>query len=166
VPLEHPSSPRGALVHAWVGFLSRWEWDCFGTFTVDPSRMLNELTMHRTWEYYIRRLNRTLYGRDWEKKIQDGIRGVNWVRAIEYSKKGVPHYHALLGNVGTLAPRELQGRWSTLAGFAKINPVRDKNAAYTYCAKYVLKGGGIDVGGGMHQAFVESDHGPDSAFSR
>lgn len=161
MPREHPPSPRGALVHAWAEFLSRWEWEWFGTFTVDPSRALNELSLHRTWNFFINRMNRTLYGPRYPKKIGHGV---NWVRATEYTKKGVPHYHALIGYVGKTDRQEVQERWWKVAGFAKIGRIRDAPSAYTYCAKYVLKGGGLDIGGPMKPRGVEDDNEPALPF--
>jgi hypothetical protein len=94
-------------------------------------------------------INRELYGRRWRKRGQ----GVRWVRAMEMQRRGVPHFHALLGGDGLDELRRLSymDRWNQLAGFAKIEPPKDGGAVRGYCAKYVAKGGELDLGGpGMH----------------
>ena len=37
--------------------------------------------------------------------------------------------------------------WNELAGYARIEPPRDSSAVHSYVAKYVVKGGEIDIGG-------------------
>lgn len=36
-------------------------------------------------------------------------------------------------------------RWSTLAGFARIEEIKDRNAVDRYVTKYVVEGGQIDL---------------------
>ena len=37
--------------------------------------------------------------------------------------------------------------WFDLAGIARIEPPRSSEAVRAYCAKYIVKGGEIDLGG-------------------
>jgi hypothetical protein len=38
-------------------------------------------------------------------------------------------------------------RWDELAGYARIEPIRDRTAVRRYVSKYVVKGGELDLGG-------------------
>ncbi len=101
---------------------------------------------------FIGEINRELYGPRWRERGQ----GVRWVRAMEMQRRGVLHFHALLGGerVDELRRLLLMDRWNQLAGFARIEAPRSGRAVRSYCAKYVTKGGGgeLDLGGpGMHE---------------
>jgi hypothetical protein len=37
--------------------------------------------------------------------------------------------------------------WQELAGYARIEPIRDRTAVRRYVSKYVVKGGELDLGG-------------------
>lgn len=131
------------LILAWTEFLSRWEWDWFLTLTfrdeVHPERA------DKLFRVFVSQINRELFGNRWYKH-GDGIR---WVRALEMQRRGVIHYHALFGGAGLSDVRRLfwMDRWFELAGIARIEPPRDRGAVHSYVAKYVVKGGEIDIGG-------------------
>jgi hypothetical protein len=71
------------------------------------------------------------------------------VCAWEYQRRGVVHIHALLGDVGGLNVRarrlDWKDRWDTLAGFAKVEAIRQQDSVQRYCTKYIAKGGRIDL---------------------
>jgi hypothetical protein len=81
------------------------------------------------------------------------------VRALEYQRRGVIHYHALIGGSrlaradGRLAfaeRRVWEREWLELGtGYARLEQPRSIGNVAGYCAKYVAKGGEIDLGGAI-----------------
>jgi hypothetical protein len=128
---------------AWADFLARFEWTWFCTLTfresVHPEKAAK--LFHVWWCM----MNQRLYGRRWRQKG----RCVRWARAIEYQKRNVLHYHALIGGKGSprLVAREFEEAWWNLAGICRMSPVESQGAALAYVSKYVSKGGEIDLGG-------------------
>ena len=144
-----PSIPSNSesTVQAWRQFLSRFpmQWFCTFTFTenVHPERA------GKLFRLFIRRLNRHLYGSHCERR---GIPGVFWVLASEYQRRGVLHFHALIGDVEDLNTRarrlDWMDRWHAFgppAGFARIEAITSQDAVRSYTTKYVAKGGQIDL---------------------
>lgn len=129
---------------AWAAFLERQPWDWFCTLTFRGDAVHPEAADKR-FRMWLSKVNRELYGPRWWKHGQ----GVRWVRALEMQRRGVLHYHALIGGAGVDELRRLvwMDEWNRLAGFARIEPPRDGEAVRRYCAKYVAKGGEIDLGG-------------------
>ena len=84
-----------------------------------------------------------LYGHRWHKKGE----GIRWVRALEYQKRDVIHYHALMAGVQDLRRLTWMDRWHELAGYARIEKIDTADAVVRYVSKYVVKGGEIDLGG-------------------
>jgi len=70
---------------------------------------------------------------------------VQWVRALEYQRRGVIHYHALLAGVQELRRLSWMDLWNELAGYARIEPIRDGSVVRRYVSKYVAKGGELDL---------------------
>jgi hypothetical protein len=132
------------LAESWTSFLSRYHWDWFCTFTFREAP--HPEAADKLFRFWLSELNRSLYGRRWAAH-PDG--GVYWVRALEWQKRDVLHYHALLGDVKDLneSAKRLHwmDRWNELAGFAKIEVPHGRGAVAAYVAKYVAKGGEIDV---------------------
>lgn len=136
-------SGSNSLRDAWIEFLSRYpmQWFCTLTFadSVHPERAF------KTFRKWVNELNRSLYGRRWHERGQ----GVYWVLAWEYQARGVLHFHALLGDTEDLNNRARRltwmDRWSDMAGFARIEDIKDRAAVDRYVTKYVVKGGQIDV---------------------
>jgi hypothetical protein len=104
----------------------------------------------------ISQANRVLYGVRWHKHGE----GIRWVRALEYQKRDVIHYHALLAGVQDLRRLYWMDRWHELAGYARIEPIDSAAAVARYVSKYVVKGGEIDMGGplvpGSYPLFPEA----------
>ncbi len=134
---------QSRIVCAWVDYLSQWEWDWFCTLTFRNE--VHPEAAAKRFAVFVSKINRAMFGPRWWKK-GDGAR---WVRALEYQRRGVIHYHALLGGVGLSEMRRFQWihTWHELAGYARIEPPRDGRAVHRYCSKYVAKGGEIDIGG-------------------
>ena len=91
----------------------------------------------------ISQANRVLFGVRWHKHGA----GLRWVRALEYQKRDVIHYHALMAGVQDLRRLTWMDRWHELAGYARIEPIESTAAVSRYVSKYVVKGGEIDMGG-------------------
>ena len=136
-----------ALAQAWREFISRFpmQWFCTFTFTEDvhPERA------GKLFRLFIRQLNRELYGSHFERR---GREGVFWVLAWEYQRRGVLHFHALLGDVEDLNVRARRLDWmdhwqgyGPPAGFARIEAIESQDAVRDYVTKYVTKGGQIDL---------------------
>jgi hypothetical protein len=87
-----PLTPKQRLADNWVEFITNledWEWFCHFTFKepVHPEQA------NKRYLRFIRDLNRHLFGR----KYGDYGQGVSWVRALEWQKRDVVHFHCLIG---------------------------------------------------------------------
>jgi len=133
---------------AWQEFLGRWEWDWFCTFTFRGESVHPEKA-DKAFRHFVNIINRTLYGSRWFEH-GDGIR---WLRALEIQRRGVIHYHALLGDHKLHDLRRLtyMDKWDEIAGFARIEAIRSSVAVMRYVSKYVLKDGEIELGGPLRR---------------
>lgn len=138
--------PPASLAEAWSIFLSRYTWDWFCTFTFrEPT---HPEAAAKAFRYFTNELNKRVHGRNWQKR-QDG--GVYWVRALEWQRRDVLHYHALMGDVEDLNARTRRLEWMDWwnlpqhFGFAKIELPIARVAVANYVSKYVTKGGEVDV---------------------
>lgn len=140
--VEHLSKKQ--LREGWAEFLGRWEWDWFCTLTFRGTAVHPETAAKKS-RLWLSKINRELFGSRWWKKN----RGVFWVRALEMQKRNVLHYHMLLRGAGLKNLRRLywMDEWNKIAGYARIEKPRETEAVRRYCAKYVAKGGEIDLGG-------------------
>ena len=141
---DSPAPSTDALTEGWSNFLGRWSWDWFATLTFRGDAVHPEAADKR-FRVWTSKINRTLYGPRWFKHEK----GVRWVRALEHQRRGVIHFHALLGadRLADLRRLSWMDEWNDIAGFARIEPPRNSEAVRDYCAKYVVKGGVIDLGG-------------------
>ena len=138
-----PKSQKQILRDAWVTFLTAYEFQWFATFTFE-TKVHPEAALKR-WRFFTNQLNRSLYGRRWQRKVHGGI---HWILGIEFQKRGVIHFHALMGSAEDLnqQARRLSWMdyWNELAGFARIDAIRSNEAALRYVTKYVVKDGEIE----------------------
>ncbi len=132
---------RAGLRDAWIALLGRWEWEWFCTFTFRD--LVHPEAADKRFRVLISQANRVLYGHRWHKQG----RSLRWVRALEYQKRDVIHYHALMAGVQDLRRLTWMDRWHELAGYARIEPIESSAAVARYVSKYVVKGGEIDLGG-------------------
>jgi hypothetical protein len=141
--LSYHDTIRDASVlrDAWIVFLGRWTWQWFCTFTF--REIVHPESADKRFRLFVSMVNRELYGTRWHKK---GL-GVQWVWALEYQRRGVIHYHALVAGVQDLRRLTWMDIWQELAGYARIEPIRDRTAVRRYVSKYVVKGGELDLGG-------------------
>jgi hypothetical protein len=133
--------PMRALQDAWIGFLRQWAWQWFCTFTFRD--MVHPESAEKRFRPFVSKINRELYGPRWFKKGK----GILWVRALEFQRRGVIHYHAMFAGVQDLRRLTWMDIWNELAGFARIEAIRDTTAVRRYVSKYVVKGGELDLGG-------------------
>ena len=140
-PAQATLVDHAALRDAWIALLGRWEWEWFCTFTFRD--LVHPEAADKRFRVLISQANRVLFGVRW---AQYG-RGLRWVRALEYQKRDVIHYHALLAGVEDLRRLYWMDRWHELAGYARIEPIESAAAVSRYVSKYVVKGGEIELGG-------------------
>ena len=152
------------LHRGWTTLLGRYRWMWFCTMTFRDS--IHPEAADKLFRLFASKLNRALFGPRWHEKSHVTL---YWARGIEYQKRGVLHFHALLGcrgkNLNHFAVRKYwESVWNDLAGYARIEVVRSERDAARYVTKYVSKGGqidlspNIDVGGvPAQEAFLRPD---------
>ena len=154
----HPNNTNStqSLSEAWLNLISRYDWDWYVTHTfredVYPERA------DKLWRVWCSKINTALYGNHWHKKVKRGtVPGVYWVRAIEYQKRGVLHFHGLVKGVQGMNQFIWMNEWLNLdgkglteglTGMSRIHPYENfnkQNYIIQYISKYVSKGGEIDL---------------------
>jgi hypothetical protein len=140
-PTDSPVSAGRALQEAWINWLGQWRWEWYCTLTFRDE--VHPEAAEKRFRTFVKHINRSLYGPRWYKHGQ----GIRWVRALEYQRRGVIHFHALLAGADDLPPRRWTATWHELAGFAKIEPIESPAAVLHYVSKYVIRGGELDLGG-------------------
>jgi hypothetical protein len=129
------------LQKAWIQFLNQYPWAWFATLTFHHD--VHPEQADKRFYRWIREINESIHGRRYREK---GL-GIIYTKAIEYQKRGVLHFHALMG------PDDLNSRnhfdymnlwYNEGNGFARIYPYAPEKAEW-YVSKYVVKGGEIDV---------------------
>jgi len=138
------------LQQAWPEFIDSYkpyQWYSTHTFKDDKHPEAADKAFFR----WIRSVNQDLYGRRYREKG----RGVTWVKAIERQKRGVLHFHCLVGSslLYKLDRKHFMKLWETdgnmgnkiVNGFARIYEFDTSRGAVSYLSKYVLKDGEIDV---------------------
>jgi len=142
------NSRHDTLFEAWVKFITRflpYYWFVTLTFKDD----IPNSTANRIVARYMRNINEDLYGRRFRNK---GL-GLPYILARERQKRGTPHFHLLVGgDCWKLLRKKYKQLWEgwngetfTRYGMARIEKYNRKKGARMYVAKYVMKGGEIDV---------------------
>lgn len=138
-----PSGRVPSLSESWAGYLARFQWDWFVTLTFRESR--HPEAADKLFRLFVNEINRSLYGKRWRQNGQ----GIYWARCIEWQRRDVIHFHVLMSDTQdlneTLRRLSWMDRWKTLAGFSKIEKPKVQDCVARYCAKYIVKGGEIDV---------------------
>ena len=143
---ENYESQTDKLHKAWAGFLSTQDWQWFVTFTFKEE--IHPEAADKLYRVWLNKLNRELYGQRWRKKPSGGVK---WCRALEWQKRGVLHYHALISNSGYASSTMIARIWEKLgedskAGFIKVDQYDESlGGAEAYLSKYVAKGGQVDI---------------------
>lgn len=157
--LESYIPKRDRLHHSWADFLATQDWQWFITFTFKEE--IHPESADKLFRVWINKLNRDIYGQRWRKKPSGGVK---WVRALEWQKRGVLHYHALVSNVGFASREKWANEWMVLgesgkAGFIKIDQYDEsRGGAEAYLSKYVAKDGDIDVSRNFLASNIIPDH--------
>lgn len=139
---------RGLLEHAWVQFLSKYEWQWFATFTFKDAT--HPEAADKRYKFWCRLLDDSNGYKPKSKKTHK--RRCVWVRGLEWQKRDVLHFHALIGNLPyELTARTRRDAWEQAwllmgsTGFAHIREVAEVVGVAGYVSKYCAKGGDIDV---------------------
>lgn len=136
---------RTLTEEAWVAFLSCHEWQWFGTFTYkDP---IHPEAADKQFRFWARKLDFD-HGVTRKAPAHAPDR-LMWTRGLEWQKRGVLHYHALLRCV----PWPLQSQqhrtyaerlWLDISGgFAQLKVAASEDVL-SYVTKYSAKGGEVD----------------------
>ena len=147
-PVRHMTNqgsyPHSDLRSAWATYLATYPWQWFVTLTF-KDRVHPEAARKRygRWIDYV---NRQAYGSRYRKRTK----GVFWALASEPQRRGVLHFHALVGDVEDLNNRvsraDARNRWYAIEGIGRVDPIINRLGAVTnYVSKYVAKGGDIEL---------------------
>lgn len=145
---EHLSKSQyhNPLHDAWRDLIASQDWQWFVTFTFKEE--IHPESADKLYRVWINKLNRAIYGKRWRNRKPFGVKHV---RALEWQKRGVLHYHSLIANVGFEDREHWAEVWQKLgldskAGFIRIDQYDEsKGGAEAYLSKYVTKGGQIDI---------------------
>lgn len=130
---KHPEPARPVLGPEYGQWLTTLPWDWWGTFTFAE-------WIHPEWA-------RQRY-EDWARALADDTGKVQThARALEYQRRGVVHFHALIWNVSRRTRKsqweqswlDIGGGWGQLRNYD-----RARGATY-YLGKYLVKGGEVDM---------------------
>jgi len=138
------------LKDAWINFIKRYEpYTWYVTLTFKEPK--HPESADKAFFRWIRHINECLYGRRYREKKK----GVTYIKCMEYQKRDVIHFHCLIGdpNLYKLKRLDFMKAWEydcyrskkLVNGFARIAEYNAARGAVSYCSKYVLKGGEIDV---------------------
>jgi len=152
------------LHQAWINFIKTYEpFQWYVTLTFKEPR--HPEACNKAFYRWIRHINQCLYGRRYREKQK----GVTWIKAIEFQKREVIHFHCLLGGeVWKLKRLKFMKVWESgcrntqelINGYARITKYDHTRGAINYCSKYVLKGGELDLFIAPDQWHLLSDTAP------
>jgi len=101
------------LHQAWINFIRTYEpFQWYVTLTFKEPR--HPEACNKAFYRWIRHINQCLYGRRYREKQK----GVTWIKAIEYQKREVIHFHCLIGSpeLYKLKRLEFMKVWETDCG--------------------------------------------------
>jgi len=159
------SIPGTTLKDGWVQMADKykpWYWYLSLTFQY----FVEQEYALRQFGRFIRLMNEKVHGKRFRGigKCDSVCRGISWLNAIEYQRRGVLHFHALLGGesykLGTPGYPDMKlykkiwqygikkknGEYKFRPnGFSTIVQYDARKGAKHYLAKYVSKGGELDI---------------------
>jgi len=138
------------LHQAWINFIKTFEpFEWYATLTFKEPR--HPEACNKAFYRWIRHINQCLYGR----RYRENKKGVTWIKAIEYQRREVIHFHCLVGSPELYKLRRLDFMklWESdctntqeiINGYARISKYDHSRGGINYCSKYVLKGGEVDL---------------------
>lgn len=113
------------LREGWVNLLSRYVFTWFTTLTFKDSP--------KTYTA-INRAKKFLRAIEGKEKVNIG-----YYLCMELNRLGIPHFHALMGNLDEVRRSTWWKWWFTRYGAARILPYNPKLGAGYYLTKYVVK---------------------------
>ncbi len=124
----------------WMELILRYPWYYFFTLTFRDT--VHPEQAEKAFKYFLCEINKRLYGASWRHhRLQ-----MKYFIAIERQRRQVIHFHVIL-----YTPKRPLMTWIQLAGFAmlwwkiagfnKLEFIRDVENVADYCSKYVYKGG-------------------------
>jgi hypothetical protein len=131
------------LVSAWVELVGRGVWDWFVTLTFREP--VHPESAGKRFREFLARVQAV---RDVRSLLDQPA--VLWLCAMERQQRGVIHFHVLLGNVQVLSYALVRESWTH--GFSWVERIARAEDVARYCAKYVLKGGELELGVGVDQS--------------
>jgi hypothetical protein len=145
--LDDNTTSKFYLPQAWADFISQYPWDVF--LTMSPKGCPHPETLLKLFDLMVHIMNREIFGQHYWK---DKRKGIFWVRALEWQKRGAPHIHSLMGGIPDYV--RLAEYYNFLYGkdcISKVEPYRKENGAEYYMTKscYAFKGGDIDCSASM-----------------
>lgn len=118
----------------WLSELADWDWYATLTFRdpVDPRfpgwTKIGWAAAHSA----LRKFNSALVS-------ELGFVNPLWVACMELQKRGVPHWHMLVGAVGDESRMKWVHWWYDHFGIARVLPYQEKLGARYYLGKYLTK---------------------------
>jgi len=146
-----PDNQPDTLQDAWVEFASKFEpFDLYLTLTFKEE--IHPEQASKRYHRFIRKVNESLWGR----RYREQGRGIYWIRALEWQKRGVLHFHCLIGGgawkllrIGVTNLWENDKKYKTSMygenGKAWVERYNPLLGAKNYLAKYISKGGELDI---------------------
>lgn len=111
------------LRQGYLNLLNRYNWDWFVTLTFrDLPRTYTAINRANRWLIYLQCKEK---------------RKIGYYIAMEFTKQGTPHFHALLGNLDGVRRLTWMDEWKY--GYARIYPYQVNRGADYYLTKYCLK---------------------------
>lgn len=141
------------LPQAWSDYLNTFNpWSWYGHFTFRDYP--HPETACKTWDFFIHKLNRSIFGCRYYRRSQSGV---TWARGTELQRRGVVHFHAILGRIPDEVKRMFWlDMWYALGGICRIVRYELNRGAEYYMSKstYAWKRGEIDVSGNLPQLSI------------
>jgi hypothetical protein len=128
-----PHVARPDLADPWGDWLGSRGWDWYATMTF-------AVWIHP--DQAAQRYN------EWARQLYAEVgHPMEHARALEWQKRGVVHFHALIWNVRRSTGRNAwREKWEEIGeGWCRIEPYDRKQGARFYLGKYVSKGGEVDL---------------------
>jgi len=144
-----PTVARPTLTEPYGAWIAGQSWDWWATFTfavwIHPDTAAQK---YNRWAVDLQAETGTV---------------MRHARALEYQRRGVVHFHALIWGVKRRTSRKgWQEKWEEIAeGWCAIYPYDRTRHASFYLGKYAVKGGEVD-----HLTFGESSFRPDDVRIR
>ena len=145
------------LRDSWAEWLGHRPWDLFLTLT--SSKRTHPEALQKRFRYCVHSMADQVYGKHWQRRVS----GIEYVVGIERHRSGWPHSHAVLRlpnvDVSERSQFSLE-HWQKFitetGGFCHLTRPRAQGDVVSYCTKYVLKEGDLQLSGNLNP--LEGDH--------